>query len=160
MTDTLLGTYDSRLATAEAAYLRLISIDEAYCDALSSYVLRGAIQNPGRYLEALLSEHEVKATSNWRERQDSMTTFHGVRLTDCPVWGDVQTGTQIRNAVAHGLGTLTPRQRAKIRYHRESFAALDVQMAGIRVIVTFDAVLRCATYSKQFVAWLDDAVPD
>jgi hypothetical protein len=157
-TQTTLGSHDSRLATAEGAYLRMISIDEAYCDALSIEVLRGAFPAPDRRLQELIAEHELRACSSWRNRADAFATYHGVKLSQFPDWAKLKAGVEIRNAIAHGLGGLTVRQRDEAAKHRRTFAQNQVVLVGFRLEVRPDAVKECLRYSAAFIRWLDGQV--
>ena len=57
---TALGSYDSRAATAESSYLRLVTIAEAFTDALSVSVLQGVAQ-PEERLLGLIAQYELRA---------------------------------------------------------------------------------------------------
>jgi hypothetical protein len=154
-TVTALGEYDSRAATAQSAYLRLISIDEAYCDALSVQAIRGTLANPDRFLSLLLDEHEINASSNWKKREETFSQYHGITLSKFEQWQLLSAGIQARNAIAHGLGSLTGRQRTALATQQRRLSKVRIGLLGIRLQISSEAVDECVRFSKAFVRWLD-----
>jgi hypothetical protein len=95
----------------EAALLRLVSITESFLDALSLQAISGAVDARVPIVGKLVEEFEMSATSSWPKREEAFKNYHGVLLTACAGYKDVQAAIQVRNCIAHGLGRLTPRQR-------------------------------------------------
>jgi hypothetical protein len=153
-TVTALGSYDLRAVTAESSFLRLVTIAEAFTDSLSVSLLRGRAQ-PEPQLMGLVNQYELRAGPTWEARRESYERIHGVRFGACPHWASLKIGTEIRNAIAHGLGTLTVRQRAELAKWQRGFPKVSVGLDGYRLEVTPDSIQECMRYASGFVRWLD-----
>jgi hypothetical protein len=152
-----LGPYDFRGVRFESAYLRLICILEAYVDLLCSKMFRQHLVGQPSIFRHLVYEAEMRASANWDERKSAFSGAHKVRLTSCSSWSDVDAGIEVRNAIAHGLGGLTARQRNG--KHREKLAKVGVLVVDERVLIDEKALKRCLRYASDFVRSLDAAIP-
>jgi len=157
-TVTALGSYDSRAVTAESSYLRIVTVAEAFADARSVTLLQG-LARPEKQLLGLVAQYEVRSNYTWEARRESYERVHAVRFVDCPDWTNLKTGAEIRNAIAHGLGTLTVRQRGELARWQRRFPQVRVRLDGYRVEISPEAVQECLRYVSAFVRWLDAALP-
>jgi len=61
----------------------------------------------------------------------------------------------LRNAIAHGLGNLTPRLARRDRSTLAAdLATIDVVVTANRMVVSEEAVEACGNASREFVEWL------
>jgi len=151
-----LGAYDSNRVRCESAYLRLISIVEAYVDSLCSELFRQQTSHQGPMFRALVAAAEARASTNWDERKTAFNDYHSVSLSSCSRWSEVDAGIYVRNAIAHGLGSLTRRQRSQ--KVRSKIRSVDVAVVDNRLVLTDVALVRCLSFSNDFIRSIDTGV--
>jgi hypothetical protein len=135
----------------------MVTVAEAFTDALSVSVLQG-LARPQENLLGLVAQYEFRGNFTWEARRESYERIHAVRLGECPHWANLRTGVEIRNAIAHGLGTLTVRQRAEVSRWQRRFPEVGVRLDGYRIDIGPEAVQGCLRYVSGFIRWLDIAV--
>jgi hypothetical protein len=159
---TALGTYEVRNARAQAYYFRVVAIVEAYADAALEGMFQHTVPAGSRVAEKLLEGHLRDATQRWEARNRSFAAYHDVRLGDptegFPRWAELQGMVQVRNSVAHGLGSLTRQQRENPTRVASSCAQAGVVIRSGEVIVTQDNLERAVRTAEDFVRWLDAKV--
>lgn len=101
--------HNARLELQQTAIARLASITEAFCvDRLMS-VAQLAVDPDASSARRAVFEDAIKgATGSWASIRGAFEGWHGVR----PDWKPLEGVQEVRNAIAHGLGTLTHRQAA------------------------------------------------
>jgi hypothetical protein len=97
----------------EAAMLRLVSIIEAYVDAVSMFRMGLVVDGSHVLVAKMLEDFEVGSSSTWRQRHDSYEGYHKFSLRSRAGWDVVSASIEVRNCLAHGLGNLTAQQRGK-----------------------------------------------
>jgi hypothetical protein len=153
-----LGAYDFDRVRFESTYLRLISIVEAYVDSMCSDLFRRPQVAQVPMFRALIAAAEARASTNWEERKSAFSEYHRVSLGSCERWSELDAGIDIRNAIAHGLGTLTKRQRThKSRAKMESVGAVIVDD---RLMLNDKALARCLLFTTEFVKSVDSKIDD
>lgn len=123
-----LGPVDPEVMRREAAFLRMVSVTEAYLDALQVDLLTGKLSPNTETLLRVIEELEVVATSNWANRKRAFNRIHKVRLGELAGWPEIDAAIQVRNTIAHGLGSLTARQRSN--------AGLPAQISKVKVLLS------------------------
>ncbi len=153
-TRTRLGSVDAVERQREGCYLRLVSIAEAYTDALSSILFEPLILDGRKVVRSLVSEAQINVSKSWRDRIEGFRTHHQIDLTKCPVWSQIRGAIEVRNAIAHGLGGLTPKQLGAPGI-RGKFLSIQVAVLEGRVVLT-DKNVQCVTkWSIDYVGYLD-----
>jgi hypothetical protein len=109
-TTTALGPYDFSQVRAQSEYLRLVSIVEAFVDTCCNHLFDLKTQGHDLFVSNLADAARDQASNSWEERKKAFATYHDVPLGSCAGYSDVAAAVQVRNAVAHGLGSLTRRQ--------------------------------------------------
>lgn len=142
----------------QAAFFRLVSVTEAYLDALSMQELQRAQPFTGQPLQTMLTEHEITATANWRSRTQNYKDYHGVRLGPLPGHTSVMAAVQVRNAIAHGLGRLTARQRGNADLATQ-VARLDVSIGSGRMHLAGTTLALTHVACADLIKAVDVAVP-
>jgi hypothetical protein len=134
-------------------YLRMVSIVEACLDTVGSSLLREDYPSAPDLYRKLIDEAEVTSSRGWPDRRKAFKHYHGIDLSTVPRHGDLDGVSDVRNAIAHGLGVLTPRQRtASVRRRIES---VDVPVRDNRVIVADNSISFCYEFSREFIIGFD-----
>lgn len=153
-----LGAYDFGRVRFESTYLRLIGIVEAYIDSMCSNLFRRQLVDEAPMLRALITAAEAQASTNWKERKSAFSDYHGVSLGSCARWSELDAGIDIRNAIAHGLGTLTKRQRN--RKSREKMKSVGAVIVDDRLMLSDKALKKCLVFTTEFVKSVDSKIED
>lgn len=97
----------------------------------------------------------------WKKREGAYLKYAGVNLEhDIPDYQKLKGFVEARNAIQHGLGSLTDLQLGADR-RRDTFDALAVAgipLQGDTVVIQRSSVERCRTVSERFVLAVDHAV--
>ena len=149
--------YDHVAVRRESCYLRLISIVEAYVDVVASERLRAGYDAATPLLRLLIEDAERTTTRGWPEREKSFARHHLTPLPKVPGYPKVQAGTDVRNAIAHGVGQLTPRQRNQAT--RRRIEAVNVAVRDNFLVLTDASLTTCLGFCRGFVTELDVRLP-
>jgi hypothetical protein len=156
-TTTVLGAYDAEAASRQGCFLRLISVVEAYVDLACDALFREKAPTANDLVRRLVEGAELRASTTWQERRDAFERYHNIRLGTLARWSELDAGIEVRNAIAHGLGQLTPRQR-------RSAAARKIHQIGVssndgRLLITEASLKQCRDVCVAFILSLDNAMP-
>lgn len=154
---TVLGAYDFGQVRAQSEYLRLVSIVEAFVDTLSTSLFDIKTRGLATFVALLAEAADAQASDNWEERKAAFQRYHGVPLGSCAKYSDVNAAVLVRNAIAHGLGHLTRRQR-NIK-DRGKVVAVGVQLNDHQLRIDRTALQRCVTSCAMFIADVDTKTP-
>ena len=138
----------------QAAYLRLVSIVEAYTDVMMDALFQRAVPTRDELINRLVEDRILQSSANWAERRDTYQLYHGISLGSCPVWSKLDAGIEVRNAIAHGLGILTPLQRKKGGILGQ-FSAVKVTLESGRIVLARESLDECINFCRAYVQWLD-----
>ena len=152
-----LGPYDFYQVRAQSEYLRLVSIVEAFIDSCSSQLFDIRLRGQDKFFRSLTDAALDQSTINWENRRAAFKLYHGITLGDCAKYSDVASATQVRNAVAHGLGSLTRRQSKK---DMERMRQIGIGFSGFSLRITAAALDRCVDSCAQFIRDVDKKVTD
>ena len=132
---------------------RMVAIVEAYVDGVSRALFANALIGQSELFSSLVSSAESRAYDNWNERKKVFTEHHRIPLSECANWQAIDAAIEIRNAVAHGLGRLTARQRNSATIGKLSQIAISV--VDDRPIVDISGITQCYHYCREFISSLD-----
>ena len=91
----------------QATFIRLISITESFCAVRLTEYVENVVDITAHSISSLIWETAaIDATGSWSRQKDAYKKWLGLS----PNWKNVEGFIEARNAVAHGLGTLTRRQ--------------------------------------------------
>ena len=152
-----LSSYDFVQVRSQSAYLRLVSIVEAYVDTVSSRLFDRRVVGIDRFYGLLAEAAHGRSTTGWSERKDCFKTYHGFSLTDSSAWQDIDGAIEVRNSIAHGLGRLTRRQTSGSA--KAKIAACGVALRDDELVISQAALGRCLAACVQFVQDLDAKLP-
>ena len=151
-----LRAQDPNQVRAQGTYLRMVSVVEAFVDTLSSQAFRHRIDEQDDLVVALVNAAEARADTSWSERKSAFQTYHGVNLGSCHGWTAVESSHLVRNAIAHGLGSLTRRQANK--GSRSKVRGAGVVLVDDVIWITDASLARCRDSSATFVRDVDAKV--
>ena len=148
-----LGVQDPWSVSRQSCLFRTVCIVEAYLDLLSSDLFTEG-SPPGHELtQRLVAQVERRSSSTWKERKDAFATLHLLSLGTLAGWESLDAAIQARNAIAHGLGTLTVRQRDGKT--RDKLAKISVRVRAHQLLVTDEALVTCRDAAVTFIEAVD-----
>lgn len=147
------GRYDFEQVRNQSEYLRMVSIVEAFLDACGDRQFEHRSLGQDEFLRAVIQQARDKSLRTWDDRIAAYARLHGVVLGKCNKWSDIDAAREVRNAIAHGLGTLTKRQRTPSVM--EKVRAVSVELLEGRIMVSEQALIRLASSASEFIADVD-----
>lgn len=157
ITATAFGPVTSEETDRQGLYLRVVSIGEATIDALGLELSRRGIPNISEVVRRLILEKEIAGSASWDARRRSFRRHHGIDLRKCDAHPEVLAATDVRNAIAHGLGRLTARQTAS-RETYKNLARIAVDVVDGRVRLEHRHISEAVGYCRRFVTDIDARV--
>lgn len=151
-----LGRYDFDQVWKQSAYLRLISIVEAFLDTCSGQQFDIRTSGTDAFIRELANDARDTSLRGWRERQAAFKKYHGVTLGTCSGWRDIDAAREVRNSIAHGLGRLTSRQQS--RTARQKIESVGVTLRESHLVINHGALDRCARSSVDFILDVDQKI--
>jgi hypothetical protein len=143
----------------QSTLLRLVSITESNVVAVLGSALDSNLPTPrNQVADSVASSAFDGSSSSWGKMKDALDDWLNVKVTasTCPASTKVEASIQIRNAIAHGLGSLTPRMaRAPAGKFQTQFALVGVTLSGRDLVISELALRTVALASREFVVWLD-----
>jgi hypothetical protein len=158
-TSTALGTYEVGNARAQAYFLRVVAIVEAYTDAALEAMFSRVVPASSPAAMRLLESHLVDATQRWDSRKRSFADHHSLSLGDAgagfPQWSKLNGMIEARNSIAHGLGSLSRQQRQNPGRAAARCAQIGVRIEAGELVVNSASLDAAAQVGHDFVRWLD-----
>ena len=108
----------------------------------------------GRLNRPHMARRSIRGTGTWSEQQNAYANWLGVKEN----WKVVERLVEARNAVAHGLGTLTRRQLRNEASVRGKLREAGITLTGIRVVLSDAALSSAAADCRGLIHRLDLAV--
>lgn len=148
----------------QAVLLRTVSIVEAFMtDGLVRRVEPHAPPPRTSILEDIYTRAEDAAIASWPKLHSHYGSWLGIKITQtvCPSWRRIGAMTNVRNAIAHGMGELTRRMARKdLTQLRHDFATIDVAIAESAVCLSELSLRSSATTAREFIEWVDEQLLD
>lgn len=146
---------DAEQIQCQSTLVRLLSITESFTsELLLREVDKVTARARSAAVDSLWSEAAVRGTNSWKEQQDSYRDWLGVTER----WTTVERLAEARNAVAHGLGTLTRRQLRKETSVRDKLKKAGIPLTGIRIVLSDSALASAASDCRDLIYRVDLAV--
>lgn len=139
----------------QATLIRLASITEAYCgDALIEAAERLAQPGSTKIVQVLWDEAAVKATRTWNEQKSAYKKWLELTIK----WEVIDAMADARNAIAHGLGSLTRHQIKDQATIAARLARLNIGLSGQDIVLTDRSLKGLALKAKAFILDLDTQI--
>lgn len=136
----------------QATLLRLVSIAESFCAARLLACAESTLPaGTGPVVAVLWEDAALEATKTWESQKQAFRKWFDVK----PDWTRVDGLAEARNAIAHGLGTLTRRQ---LKSRQSTLTKLDrtgICLAGDRLILTDGDLSRAAAICRDIITEVD-----
>jgi hypothetical protein len=154
MRDGLAPTLLTEKFHTHDAISRLVAIAEDFSLARLVDVVEEGL--PRDEVVSLLWESELDRSGNtWEQREGLWKRFRGVRAADFSDHSALQGFVDARNAISHGLGSLTRKQLRSRTKVVPRLTAAGIRLSGTGLLLGADDVERCASVVFAFVEWLD-----
>lgn len=140
----------------QGAYLRLVSIVEAFIDSLSSELFQERASDVDDMFRNLIRHAEEQSENSWETRKHAFRDYHQITLGDCSSWSKIDGAIIVRNAIAHGLGSLTRRQ--KNRKDRQKAREAKVRLIDDVIYVDKASLLTLLNASDAFIREVDSRI--
>lgn len=141
----------------ETALLRLVSVTEAYVDAVSMHRMGQIIDSRTSLMDLLVNDFELSSSASWQSRHDAYARYHGFSLRSCAGWGDVSAGIEVRNCLMHGMGALTAKQRSQTKLPM-IVKNLHVSIGSNRMHLSAATVPKLAVGCRHFIQHVDSSI--
>jgi hypothetical protein len=108
-------------------------------------------------VSALWDSHVDRETDTWEQRIATWRLIHSISIPSSPRYDVLFAFIQARNAIVHGLGSLT---RKQLRDRTKSVARLRaarISVSGTQLVLNDSHVEQCADAVRRLIRWLDDA---
>jgi hypothetical protein len=160
---TLPAGSTASLMRAESTLIRMISITESFCfGELARHLEEKAPLPRTDLIERLYLDAEERAMSSWSQAATAFKTWTKVTLGDQgATWQNFRAIVEARNAVIHGLGSFTSRQRRDKSYTgtQKMLGKLGFDVADDRVRVTPSALRTSGPLCIDVMTWIDLELP-
>jgi hypothetical protein len=110
-----------------------VTITEAFIDSLTTQLFNKKVSHLDLFYQKLSSAAIAEANQSWDNRKDALRDYHGISVGDCKTWSQVDACITVRNAIAHGLGRLTARQRNGRDRRKVRGVGVDLQDDYLRI---------------------------
>lgn len=152
-------TIDSDAHPPDFAILRVPSIVENYVDGLLDLLAGEYLTGESDFQLAIEELARDRLHQNWPSRRDWLREAFGISVDGRTEDQDFTLLVQLRNAVAHGGGTLTRIQKRKLseqlELERNLRQRLEVRVDGYRLRTTRKTALAAIQVGNRFVRALD-----
>lgn len=156
---TALGTYEVGNSRTQAYFFRVVAVVEAYTDAALDALFKGVVPASSPAASRLLDEHMLSATQRWDSRKRSFADHHGISFGDSRTgfhhWSKLDGMIEVRNSIAHGLGSLTRQQRRNALRTASRCGQIGVRIEAGEVVVSHANLMAAAQIAEDFILWLD-----
>lgn len=140
----------------QATLVRLVSITESFCAERLLLCAEDQIQPAGKEVTSKIwEEAALDATRTWDSQKKAFKDW----LSVTPDWKQIEGLAEARNAVAHGLGALTRRQR---RAHQSTMTKLNrtgILVQNDQVVLTDADLVRAAQDCRDLIGEVDRLTP-
>jgi hypothetical protein len=148
---------DPRDWLRETALLRLMSIIEAYVDAVSMHRMGKVLDQRQMLVSLMVGDFELASSGTWQDRHDSYERYHGFTLRSRDRWEAINAGIEVRNCLMHGMGNLTAKQRTQTKL-ATVVKVLEVTIGSNRMYMSAATVPKLADACTAFVKHVDGSI--
>jgi hypothetical protein len=138
----------------EDALTRVVSIADEFTFGLFIEVAEARLPVDPR-VEVLWERYVERDADTWTQRFGAWENLHRVPIKTFPRYDRLLGFIDARNAIVHGLGSLTRKQlktRHKVTGHLKS---AGIGLSGTRLVLAPQHVRDCAAVVRGLIEWLD-----
>lgn len=139
-------------------YLRMLAVAEAFStERLATCVEDQVSKADVAYVRATIDSAITRATSSWGDQRQSFKEWLGV--DESASWKVIEGLAEARNAIAHGLGKFTRRQRRNPDATKTKLTEVGISLSADKEVLLDEDVLRSvADQCIAFIETLDRAI--
>jgi hypothetical protein len=146
---------DTEQIQCQSTLVRLLSITESFASQLLLREIdKAAARAQSVSIDRIWEDAAVRGTSGWSDQEKAYKDWLGVKID----WKAAERLAEARNAVAHGLGSLTRRQLRNEGSVRYKLTQAGITLVGIRIVLSDAALLSAASDCRDLIHRLDLAV--
>jgi len=146
---------DAEQIQCQSTLVRLLSVTESFASQLLLREIdKAAARAQSTSINRIWDDAAVRGTNTWSDQKKAYENWLGVRED----WKVVERLAEARNAVAHGLGTLTRRQLRNEASVRSKLRQAGITLTGIRIVLSDAALSSAAADCRSLIHRLDLAV--
>src|SRR5579862_2394619 len=138
----------------EDALVRFMSIADEFTFGLLIHVTETKLPKDER-IRVLWARYEERHSNTWEQRFASWEALHKVAVSSFPKYSPLWGYIEARNAIVHGVGSLTRRQLAKRARSVGRLSTARIGVSGDRVILAPGNAIECAVVVRELITWLD-----
>lgn len=158
-----LSTHQAQLNTDKVPYEHTIMLTTAMVESYVDDLLRALIAASGvdgtAFGAALLAEAGDGLHNSWKNRYGWLQRAFGITVAGSKERQEFDCLVELRNALAHGGGGLSPRQQSNlasmVSLEAQLEATLHVQARGGRLRLTPESAVVAVLICRRFVLCLD-----
>lgn len=146
----------------ESLVLSAVATTEAHVDNVIQRLIDEVAAQQSRLGAFLLAKAEGTFKQSWQARNDMLRGGFGIVVEPQLLTQNLQLVIDVRNALAHGDGSLTAQQVASwskaVALRRDLQSRLGVSVSGRKISLTPESARTAVTILVDFICALDTAV--
>lgn len=144
--------FDAEQIQCQATLVRLLSITESFTAELMTTAVDAAVSRAASAsVNKIWEDAAIRGTNSWKEQQDAYKNWLGVTVD----WKAAERLAEARNAVAHGLGSLTRRQLRNEQGVKAKLKAAGIDVQGGTLVLSDAALAAAATACRDLIHRVD-----
>lgn len=148
----LVTPFDAEQIQCQATLVRLLSITESFTAELMTSTIDSAVSRAASVsVNKIWEDAAIRGTDSWSAQRGAYKAWLGVKLD----WGVAEQLSEARNAVAHGLGSLTRRQLRNQESVRAKLKAAGIDVQGDIIILSDAALASAAAACRDLIHRVD-----
>jgi hypothetical protein len=151
------GRWES-LALAHASRC-VIHVEVFVFDRLSQLVEEEVRRISSTMLDSLYKRRRNNLAS-WPDKEVAAREWLSLEISKCNGWDQLMGYVEMRNAWAHGAGTMTQRQRQDSVRTEKSLSAVNIRVVDGTLYLPEDLVRQCMISLRSYVVACDALLPN
>lgn len=146
--------------SSQSVVIGVATTVEIYIDHLLATFIRESGVQTSRFGSALVAETSDSMRQSWANRLKWLRDGFGLDLAGTSVQNEMQTVIDLRNALLHGDGKLTPHQtrslNKQLALERQLEKVLAVVSEAKRLRLTTATAGRSKSIAREYIIYIDD----
>lgn len=138
---------------------QMVSVSEYFSISRLFEFIESRLDGSTEMAYQIWEESQGGIETSWERQVQGWSKYASVSIKADPSYTSLSPYIEVRNAVMHGLGSLTRRQQRRAATLVPELARAGISVDGTRVELSRDDVLACRDATVAFIEWLDDQAP-
>lgn len=140
----------------QTTLVRIVSITESFCSRRLIDAAEVILQpHRGELLSKIFEDKAIEGTATWDKTQRTYIDW----FTAKPDWSSINGFIEARNAIAHGLGQITRRQRRTRQSSLSKLGANNIKVIGDQIQLNDDILHDAVVACHRLIAAVDYMLP-